>query len=395
MEKKKFKIGIDARLYQIPGGIGRYCRELINGLEKVSASSADRDDQNEYYIFLNKEGYGLYNPSQPNFHKVMANVGWYGFSEQLKMPGIWNSVKPDLMHFTHFNKSIFYRRCPYVVTIHDLTYSIVAKEGMKISKLPPLIFEIKQFVYERVIKDVIKKARRIIVPSYNSKKDIISAYKIKGDKVAVTYESVDASFSPDEKRETFKDLNNRFGIMKENYFIYVGNASPHKNLKRLILAFDILAKEKKDFQLVLAGKKEKFYKALEEWVAKDGIGDGRIIFTGVVTDDELQALLANSYACTFPSLAEGFGIPPLEAMSSGTPILTSATSCLPEVCENAAIYFNPYLPESIAEKMKMIIENPKMREDFIKAGLNHIKKFSWEKMAEETREVYMSVLKKE
>jgi len=387
MEKKKFKIGIDARLYQIPGGIGRYCRELINGLEKV-------DDENEYYIFLNKEGYGLYNPLKPNFHKVQANVGWYGFAEQTKMPRIWKKVNPDLMHFTHFNKSIFYRFKPYVVTIHDLTYSITAREGLKISKLPPIIYGIKQFVYERVIKDVIKNAKKIIVPSYNSKQDIISAYRIKGDKVTVTYESVDKSFSPDEKKQTFKNLADRFGIKKEGYFIYVGNASPHKNLKRLILAFDILSKEKKDFQLVLAGKKEKFYAALEEWVAKEGIGDGRVVFTGVVIDDELQSLLANSYACTFPSLAEGFGIPPFEAMASGTPVLTSATSCLPEVCENSAIYFNPYLPTSIAEKMKMIIENPKMREEFIKAGFEHIKKFSWERMARETRDVYMSVLKK-
>lgn len=386
MENKKFKIGIDARMYSIPGGIGRYTRELINGLEKV-------DDVNQYIIFIDKEGFGNYEPKNKNFKKVLADVGWYGFSEQIKTLPIWYKAKLDLMHFTHFNKSIFYRK-PYVVTIHDLTYSVVAKEGMKISKLPPIIYMVKYLVYERVIKDVIKKARKIIVPSYTSKKDIISAYRINSNKVAVTYESVDKSFSPDERKQVFKNLEDRFGIRKEKYFIYVGNASPHKNLKRLILAFDILAKEKKDFQLVLAGKREKFYTALEEWVKRDGIGDGRIIFTGVVTDDELKALLANSYACTFPSLAEGFGIPPFEAMASGTPVLTSATSCLPEVCENAAIYFNPYLPESIAEKMKMIIENSKMREEFIKAGFEHIKKFSWEKMASETKDVYMNVLKK-
>lgn len=386
-QNKKYRIGIDARMYQIPGGIGRYCRELVSGLEKV-------DDQNEYYIFLNNEGYDLYKPSKPNFHKVKANVGWYGFSEQLRMPFIWKSVKLDLIHATHFNKSIFYRFKPYVVTIHDLTYSIVAKEGMKISKLPPLIFEIKQFVYERAIKDVIRHAKRVIVPSYNSKQDIIAAYRIKGDKVAVTYESVDSNFTPDERKPIFKELEDRFGIKKEKYFVYIGNASPHKNLKRLILAFDILAKEKKDIQLVLAGKKEKFYASLEEWVERDGVGDGRIIFTGVVSDDELKALLANSYACAFPSLAEGFGIPPMEAMACGTPVLTSATSCLPEIFENSAIYFNPYLETSMAEKMKMIIENPRMREEFIKKGFEHIKKFSWEKMARETRDVYLSVLER-
>jgi glycosyltransferase involved in cell wall biosynthesis len=230
------------------------------------------------------------------------------------------------------------------------------------------------------------------VPSYNSRQDIIAAYKIRSDKVEVTYESVDQGFTSDERRPIFKELETKFGIKKEKYFIYVGNASPHKNLKRLILAFDIVSKEKKDFQLVLAGKKEKFYAALEEWVTRDGLGDGRIIFTGVVTDDELKALLSNSYACTFPSLAEGFGIPPMEAMACGTPVLTSATSCLPEIFENSVIYFNPYLENSIAEKMEMIIENPKMRKEFIELGFEHIKKFSWEKMAQETLDVYMSAL---
>jgi glycosyltransferase involved in cell wall biosynthesis len=386
MENKRFRIGIDARMYSIPGGIGRYTRELINSLEKI-------DDHNEYVIFIDKEGFKNYEPKNKNFKKILADVGWYGFSEQLKTLPIWRKGNIDLMHFTHFNKSIFYRK-PYVVTIHDLTYSVVAKEGMKISKLPPIIYTAKYLVYERVIKDVIKKAKRIIVPSYISKKDIISAYKINGDKVAVTYESVDKSFSPDEKKPIFKELVDRFNIRKEKYFIYVGNASPHKNLKRLVLAFDILSREKKDVQLVLAGKKEKFYTALEAWVKKEGLGDGRIIFTGIVTDDELQSLLANSYACVFPSLAEGFGIPPLEAMASATPVLTSATSCLPEVCENAVIYFNPYLETSIAEKMKMILENPKIREQFISNGTQHLKKFSWEKMAKETLAVYMDVLSK-
>lgn len=385
-EKKGYRIGIDARIYSLPGGLGRYTRELIYGLEKV-----DRD--NQYFIFLDKESYDSYVPKSDNFHKVLADVGWYGFSEQLKMPRIWKSVKPDLMHFTHFNKSIFYRR-PYVVTIHDLTYSIAAKEGIMISKLPPIIYKIKYLVYERAIKDTIKNAKKIIVPSYNSKKDIISAYKINDSRVEVTYESVDADFSSGGKKEVFKDLEDRFDIKKEKFFVYVGNASPHKNLKRLVLAFDIFSKDNKELKLVLAGKKEKFYVALEDWVGKDQIGDGRIVFTGVVTDDELKALLSNSYACTFPSLAEGFGIPPFEAMASGTPVLTSATSCLPEVCENSAIYFNPYSEKSIAEKMKMIVDNPKVREDFVRRGFEHIKKFSWEKMAREVRDIYLGVLDK-
>lgn len=384
MQNKKYKIGIDARMYSIPGGIGRYTRELINGLEKI-------DQENDYVVFIDRDGFDNYKPQNKNFKKVISDVGWYGLSEQIKMPRIWRREGLDLIHFTHFNKSIFYRK-PYVVTIHDLTYSVVAKEGMRISKLPPLVYLFKYFVYEIVIKDTIKKAKLIIVPSFVSKKDILSQYKINKDKVEVTYESADKSFSTDEKKSVFSELSDRFGIKRKKYFIYVGNASPHKNLDRLVRAFDIVVGKNKDFHLVLAGKKDKFYASLQDRVLKENIGDGKIVFTDVVTDDELKALLSNSYAFVFPSLAEGFGIPPLEAMASGTPVLTSAISCLPEICENAALYFNPYLESSIAEKMMMIIEGEKMRDRFIENGLSHIKKFSWEKMAKETRDAYLKVL---
>ena len=107
-----------------------------------------------------------------------------------------------------------------------------------------------------------------------------------------------------------------------------------------------------------------------------------------MSDEELQALLSSSCACTFPSLAEGFGIPPLEAMASGTPVLTSNTSCLPEVCEDNALYFDPYNEKDIAEKMKTILESKELRRELIKKGLSHVKKFSWEKMAKETRAAY-------
>ncbi len=379
------KIGIDARMYSIPGGIGRYTRELIKGLERI-------DNKNKYVVFLDKEGYGSYAPENKNFQKILADIKWYGLVEQLKMPNIWKKEKLDLMHFTHFNKSVLYRR-PYVVTIHDLTYSVVEKRGMRISKLPPIIYKIKFFAYQKIIKDVIKKAKRVIVPSQYSKRDIMKMYHLNSSKVAVTYESVAPDFTPEKREKIFIGLSERFGIEAGKYFVYVGNASPHKNLKKLVLAFNILSREDGNIRLVLAGKKEKFYRALEKWVEEKDIGDGRIVFTDRVGDDELKALLSNSCSFVFPSLAEGFGIPPLEAMASGTPVLTSKISCLPEICQDAALYFNPYDENDIADKMTRILEEKDLKNDLVNGGFEHIRKFSWDKMAKETLEVYEDALK--
>jgi len=384
MKDKKLKIGIDARIYSLPGGLGRYTRELINGLGKQDTGDL------EFVIFLDKEGYDSYVPQRSNFRKVLADVKWYGVSEQLEMPGIWKKEGPDLIHFTHFNKSILYRR-PYVVTIHDLTYSLQKK--LKISKLPPIIYSIKYWFYERIIKDTILKAKKVIVPTNYSKKDIVDLYKIAPERVAVTYESVDKKFSEKDQERPFGEVAKKFGIVSP-YFFYVGNASPHKNLKKLIEGFMKLAEGQSGVQLVLAGKKEKFYKELENWNRSFGDKGEKVVFTDVVSDDELQVLLSNSYAFVFPSLAEGFGLPPLEAMASGTPVLVSSASCLPEVCQGAALYFDPYDPKDISAKMQKILEDGDLREDLVKRGLGHVKSFSWEKMAKETLEVYRDVLSK-
>jgi len=394
-KKKQFKIGIDARMYAVAGGIGRYTRELIKGLEKFdqqnsSKASADR----QYVIFLDKKGFREYIPKNKNFKKVLTDVKWYSLAEQIKMPKIWKKENLDLIHFTHFNKSIFYRR-PYIVTIHDLTYTQQRK--LRISKLPLIIYELKYCFYERLIKDTIIHAQKIIVPTNYSKKDVVETYGIDPAKIVVTYESAGEGFSPDKKPDVFKKIIKKFSI-KAPYFIYVGNAAPHKNLKILVesfiklLSFLKATSSKVDVQLVLVGKKDKFYQELEEWIGMQDIEQEKIILTGMVDDEELQVLLSNAYTFIFPSLAEGFGIPPLEAMASGIPVLVSNATCLPEVCEDAALYFNPLSIDDIAEKMRKIIEDKKLREDLINRGLKHVKKFSWDKMAKETLTVYKDVL---
>ena len=379
--RKKIKIGIDARMYDIPMGIGRYTRELVKELDKI-------DTPYEFYLFLNKKGFEMYQPQKKNFHKVLADIGHYNYSEQMKMPFVLRKVKLDLVHFTHFNKSIFYRR-PYVVTIHDLTYTVHKK--VRTTKLSPLMYEYKHLAYSLAIWDTIKRAKKVIVPTNDAKKDIMGIYHENTKKIRATYESCSEGFSPEKKDDNFLK-NNKWGI-KNPYFFCVSNGSPHKNLKRLVEAFEIFFKTRKEANLVLAGKNNKFYDDLRIFLNNKPEIKDAVILTGEVTDEELQVLLASSYAMTFASLAEGFGIPVLEGMTSGVPVLTSNVSCLPEVGGEAALYFDPYDVADIADKMKEIWEDKNLRKKLVQLGLERVKLFSWAKMAKETVAVYEEILK--
>ena len=184
-----------------------------------------------------------------------------------------------------------------------------------------------------------------------------------------------------------------FGLTK-HYLIYVGNAYPHKNLEGLIRAFEILISDlKKDFQLALVGEEDYFYERLQE-EAKDSILSEpeifeRLLFTDFVADEDLWILYQNAALYVFPSLCEGFGLPPLEAMSQGVPVVCSSATCLPEVLGEAAIYFDPLSPRDMAEKINQVLDSENLRRDLINRGFEQIKKYSWRKMGEETLKIYL------
>jgi len=165
----------------------------------------------------------------------------------------------------------------------------------------------------------------------------------------------------------------------------VGNAYPHKNLERLILAFEKLIKdEQMDLQLVLVGELDYFYRRLQkQFSALQGL-----FFTDFVSDEDLAFLYQNASLYVFPSLGEGFGLPPLEAMAYGLPVVSSKATCLPEVLGQAAIYFDPANIEDMAEKIKQVLKDKKIQEELINQGFRKIQEYSWSKMAQETLEIY-------
>ena len=368
-KKNQLKIGIDARFFgPKQKGLGRYVQKLVENLEKT-------DLNNRYIIFLRKDNFLNYNPKNKNFKKVLANYRWYGFKEQIFFPFKIRKYKIDLMHFPHFNVPIFYFK-PFIITIHDLILKRFPTQ--RASTLVPAYYWLKNLTYQIVILSAIKRAKKIIAVSNYTKNDILKYFKVKSSKIKVIYEGV----SLDSKVKDVSSNN-----LSKKYLLYVGNAYPHKNLERLILAFNKLIKDESNLYLILVGEIDYFYKKIQNKF----LDSKQIIFTDFVLDKELTALYKNASLYVFPSLYEGFGLPPLEAMSHGVPVICSEASCLPEILGDSAIYFNPQDINDIAEKIKYVLNNKDVQKNLILKGFNQIKKYKWDKMAEEILEIYKSV----
>jgi len=387
--KSQIRIGIDARFYgPKQKGLGRYVQKLVENLERV-------DLINQYIIFLRRENWSEYQPSQPNFKKVLTDYRWYSLPEQILMPiKIWQQ-KVDLMHYPHFNVPIFCLK-PFVVTIHDLVLRKFPTR--RASTLGPVLYWLKNLAYRLVVYLTIKRAKKIIAVSNYTKKDILKYFKVKPEKIEVFYEG--APVRKDTGRDSPSDTVLESRTVSEGlslpvslpkpYILYVGNAYPHKNLERLILSFKKLIEDKQIYcQLVLVGELDYFYQRLRKMSSV--VPSGRIIFTDFVSDKELASLYQNASLYVFPSLGEGFGLPPLEAMAFGLPVVCSKATCLPEVLGQAAVYFNPENIEEMAEKIKQVLKDKKLQEKLIDQGFKRIQKYQWSKMVQETLGIYKTM----
>ncbi|NIT04313.1 glycosyltransferase [Candidatus Saccharibacteria bacterium] len=382
MKKRKLRIGIDARLWGPYGrGVGRYVENLVENLEEV-------DKKNEYVIFLREQNFDLYNPRGKNFSKVLADVPWYGVAEQTALPKIFFAQNLDVLHVPHFNVPVFYSG-NMVVTIHDLTMLRFGGREATTRALP--LYLLKRLGLWAVLSTALRRASAIVTPSQFVKDDVVRTFRITPKKVFATYEAgvLGGKGRTREEREV-EDVLGRHEITKP-YILYVGGFYPHKNIARLLEAVKILnEKLKQKTQLVLVGAEDVF----RARVARQALEVGAlkyISFTGYVTDDDLVDLYKNAEAYVQPSLSEGFGLPSLEAMALGVPVVESNSSCLPEIAGEAALYFDPYDAGDIAEKLGKVLSSKSLRQKLVKKGLKRSKEFSWEEMARETVEVYKKV----
>lgn len=369
-------IGIDARFFGPLGkGLGRYTQKLVEHLETVA-------DDHEFVVFLRKENFDLFQPKSKRFRKVLADFHWYTLAEQLRFPRLIRKEGIELMHFPHFNIPIL-TPCPFLVTIHDLI--LLRYPTRRASTLNWFTYRLKYAAYRHVIRTAVKKSERIITVSEYTRDAITKEFGVAESKVVVTYEAAEA-----ETKEGQEIDFPAHGIVKP-YFLYVGNAYPHKNLEMLLNVFADLRKKGMEAQLVLVGKADYFYDRLRAEAGRRGLLDGDVIFYGYAEDSELPTLYANARAYVFPSLLEGFGLPPLEAMQYGTPVLASNSSCLPEILGKAAAYFNPEDAEDMSTAMQKVFSDEALRAELKEQGKQQVAKYSWNDCAKRTYDIYRQV----
>jgi glycosyltransferase involved in cell wall biosynthesis len=373
------KIVIDSRLYGLENaGLGRYVMNLVRNLQA-------KDKSNEYVLILRKRYFDELKLPK-NWSKVLFDHRHYSFNEQLLLPKVLRDLKPDLVHFPHFNVPVFYSG-PFVVTIHDILMH--KQKGLEATTLPAPMYFIKRFGYHRVFSYAINNSKKIIVPSNYIKSEIKNYYKLEEDKIVVTYEGFDEKITNVSSPES---ILKKYEVRKP-YFIYTGNAYPHKNLERLVEAVVNLNKTKKDKAvLAIVSSRGVFLEKLERLINKYK-AMGYIKLLGFVPDEDLGVLLSSSSAFTFPSLSEGFGLPGLEAISSGTLLLVSDIPVFKEIFKDSAIYFNPFDYSSIEESLKSVLNmSDEVRKEKIQKARKFANRYSWDKMAKETLNVYKSCL---
>ncbi|HLD10656.1 MAG TPA: glycosyltransferase family 1 protein [Candidatus Nanoarchaeia archaeon] len=354
-------------------GIGYYCKSL--------STSKEFNNKNNEIILIHSDKINntskLNNIIIPKYKIFLYNT----FRKFVFMPFYLKKYNFDLVHDSYiFGPFLFKTKYKKIVTIYDMT-PLVVKDKQEFSR------KIKYYI----LKYFVKRVNRIITCSENSKQDIINFFKVSPDKVSVIYLASNKEYGQLTKKETNSKLI-KYNLVNKKYIFYVGNLEKHKNVEGLIESFNLISKKNKDLILVLGGKKGWGYEDINKKIIELDLSD-KIIFTGYVDEKDLPALYNGASLFVYPSYYEGFGLPPLEAMSCGCPVITSNTSSLPEVVGDAGIMVDPNNVDELAKQMERVLTDEKLRKEMIKKGLKQAKKFSWEKCARETLKVYEEVIK--
>jgi len=362
------KIVIDAREFST--STGRYVRQLLANLQGV-----DTDLSHRYIVLLKPKDMDRWQPTSKRFTKVACPYKEFTFAEQFGLLIQLLRLRPDLVHFPMVQQPVLYRGS-VVTSMLDLTtlrFRNPAKNRLH--------FRIKQMVYGWVNYIVAHKSRQILTISEYTKDDIARHLRINSRKIHVTYLAGDSLHDAPIPVDGLEDTH---------FIMYVGRPQPHKNLDRLIEAYSILKQSMPELHLVLAGRQDVLFRRYEREVARLGIPD--LHFTGHVSDGQLRWLYEHTAAYVFPSLSEGFGLPGLEAMAHGAPVASSSAASLPEVYGDAAAYFDPRDVDDMAKVIKNILSKPELRHKLATAGPRQAKKYSWERMAEQTLSLYKRAL---
>lgn len=352
-------IGIDGNEANVSNrvGVGQYSFQILKEFSKTK--------KHKFVVYLKSKPLSDLPGESENFkYKV---VGPSKMWTQLGLPLRLLFQKIDVF-YTPSHYAPRFAKVPVAITIHDLSYLF----------FPDLFDKKDLYQLENWTRYSVNLAKLIISVSASTRNDIIKEYKANPEKVVVTYEGM----KPETVSKNFsmEDLKNKYGL-KNDFVLFVGTLQPRKNIIKLIEAFSKLKNKKID--LVIIGKKGWQYEPILEAPREFGIED-RVKFLDFVPDEDLASFYKNAKVYCLPSLYEGFGLPVLEAMNYGCPVVTSNTSSLPEVGGDAAIYINPEDTDDIANKLDKVLIDDKLRLEMIRKGKEQVKKFSWEKTAKET-----------
>lgn len=371
--KEVHLIGLDARLYAGNyTGIGIYTRNLIDGI-------AAADTKNSYILYSDRP---LEAPG-PNFRACEIPFSKRIVWSQLILPFSARSHHLDLFHATANHEMPMMINCPSVVTVHDLIPVLFPKT------VPPR----HRLIFRTFIGPAIRRAKKVITDSEFVKKSLISRFGLPAAKLMTIPLAHDPVFSAPVTPVAIENVRHRYGL-KEKYVLYVGAMEPRKNIPALISAFAAISAQKMDWQLVIAGGGGWYKEKTMTAARASGLGE-RLVFTGFVDPGDLPSLYQGASIFVYPSIYEGFGLPVLEAMASGTPVLVSSPSALEEIAGDAGMTFNVDDADDLGRKLSMLMQDEDERVRMSGSGIRRAALYSWKRCARETLAVYETVLEGE
>jgi alpha-1,3-rhamnosyl/mannosyltransferase len=375
------RIGLDIRYANdhFPG-IGRYVVNLARALAALD---------HPHTLVL------LYNPALPNtrydlrecasssqVELVATTARPFSLAEQLQLPRLARRLRLDVLHSPYYIKPYGKLPCPSVVTVYDL-----------IARLFPHVVSWRgRALFNLTMGLALRTADRVLTISRSARKDIVQYMRVPRERITITPLAADQRFSP-QPHERIEEVRAHYNL-PPRYVLYLGSNKPHKNLERLVAAWERFTQEHKPPNdgpgLVLAGHYDPHYPAVRQMVRERGLSRS-VVFVPDVAEEDMPALYSGAELFVFPSLYEGFGLPPLEAMACGVPVLCSSSSSLPEVVGDAALTVNPYGVTAIAEGLQQLLSQATLRAHLREAGLQRAREFSWERTARATLAVYEDV----
>lgn len=366
-------IGIDARKLT-DFGIGTYINNLVRSLAEI-------DQENRYVLFVGSPGREMLSDLPDNFRLVFENSPVYSIKEQVALSWKLHRLKLDLYHATHYVLPAMVS-CRVVVTIHDIIHLLY----------PEFLPNRMAFLYaQRMIRRSLKRGDRIIADSHNTRTDLMDYFETDGRKIDVVYPGVAETFRRQLGDEDVRQVLSDHGV-EGPYLLFVGNPKPHKNLDNVVRAFaEVIRRDAFEGDLVCVGGRDEAQQRVLHHAESLGVVD-RVRLLGHVEEEALPAIYQGARLFLYPTLYEGFGLPVVEAMASGVPVITSNTSSLHEVANGYASLVDPLDVEQMTDAIIAALGDDALRERLIAAGKERSSQFSWRQTAQQTLEVYQSAL---